>query len=354
MEFKKEMKNIQKALLTGCSYMMPLVVAGGISFAISLLGGTATDTGMAVANEFMANIKIIGQAGLFMMIPVMGAYVAYSIAGRPGLTPGFILAYIANGTVGETGAKSGFLGALVMGIIAGYFVRWMKNWKVPNSVKSIMPILIIPLVSTFILGILYIYIIAVPLGSLLNILVEFLTNLNGSNQIIFAIVLGAICEIDMGGPLTKTVTMFTIALISEGIYGPNGMYRVCVGIPPMAIMLSSMLFRNKWTDADRNAAKTAGLMGVFGLTEGAIPFAIADLKHILPANIIGCVVASVIACLTGVSSPVPHGSFITLPMVTNKVWFCIAIIVGTVVAAVLMGVFRKPVEDSVAKVETEA
>ena len=188
----------------------------------------------------------------------------------------------------------------------------------------------------------------------MNILVEFLTNLNGSNQIIFAIVLGAICEIDMGGPLTKTVTMFTIALISEGIYGPNGMYRVCVGIPPMAIMLSSMLFRNKWTDADRNAAKTAGLMGVFGLTEGAIPFAIADLKHILPANIIGCVVASVIACLTGVSSPVPHGSFITLPMVTNKFWFCIAIIVGTVVAAVLMGVFRKPVEDSVAKVETEA
>ncbi len=346
MDFKKEMKNIQKALLTGCSYMMPLVVAGGISFAISLLGGTATESGMVVANSFMANVKEIGKAGLFMMIPVMGAYVAYSIAGRPGLTPGFILGYIANNAIGETGAKSGFLGALLMGIIAGYFVQWMKSWKVPNYIKSIMPILIIPLVSTFTLGVAYIYIFAVPLQGLLNWLITVLTDLNGTNQLLFAIVIGAICEIDMGGPLTKTVTMFTIALISEGMYAPNGMYRVCVGIPPMAIMLSSMIFRNKWSDADRNAAKTAGLMGVFGLTEGAIPFAIADLKHILPANIIGCVVASVIACLTGVESAVPHGSFITLPMVTNKAGFCIAVVAGTVVAALIMGVLRKPVEET--------
>ena len=351
MNLKQELKNIQKALLTGCSYMMPLVVAGGISFAISLLGGTATDSGMVVANDFMANVKIIGQAGLFMMVPVMGAYIAYSIAGRPGLTPGFILGYIANNTVGETGVKSGFLGALVLGIIAGYFVKWMKGWKVPTYIKSVMPILIIPLLSTFIIGVVYIYVLALPLGALLNFLVEFLGDLNGTNQILFAVVLGAICEIDMGGPLTKTVTMFTIALISEGIYAPNGMYRVCVGIPPMAIWLSSVVFRNKWTDVDRTAAKSAGIMGVFGLTEGAIPFAIADLKHVLPANILGCIVGSVIACLTGVESPVPHGSFITLPMVTNKIWFCVAIVVGTVVAAVVMGLTKKPVEQIKAKNE---
>ena len=351
MNLKQELKNIQKALLTGCSYMMPLVVAGGISFAISLLGGTATDSGMVVANDFMANVKIIGQAGLFMMVPVMGAYIAYSIAGRPGLTPGFILGYIANNTVGETGVKSGFLGALVLGIIAGYFVKWMKGLKVPTYIKSVMPILIIPLLSTFLIGVVYIYVLALPLGALLNFLVEFLGDLNGTNQILFAVVLGAICEIDMGGPLTKTVTMFTIALISEGIYAPNGMYRVCVGIPPMAIWLSSVVFRNKWTDVDRTAAKSAGIMGVFGLTEGAIPFAIADLKHVLPANILGCIVGSVIACLTGVESPVPHGSFITLPMVTNKIWFCVAIVVGTVVAAVVMGLTKKPVEQIKAKNE---
>lgn len=345
MKFKDELKNIQKALLTGCSYMMPFVVAGGIIFAFSLFGANATNKGMTTANEFMENIKLIGKAGLFMMIPAMGGYVAYSIAGRPGLAPGFILGYIANGEIGTMGAKTGFLGALLMGIFAGYFALYLKNLKVPNYIKSIMPILIIPLLVTFSLGIFYIYIISVPMAGLLNFLISFLKNLSGANQIIFAIVIGAICEIDMGGPLTKTVTMFTIALISEGIYAPNGMYRVCVGIPPMAIMLSTILFKNKWSNADRQAAKTAGLMGVFGLTEGAIPFAIADLKTVLPANIIGCITGALIACLAGVESPVPHGSFITLPMVTNKVFFCIAIIVGTVVAALIMGLLKKPIEN---------
>lgn len=344
MKVKDELKNIQKALLTGCSYMMPFVVAGGIIFAISLFGANATDKGMATANGFMENIKLIGKAGLFMMIPAMGGYVAYSIAGRPGLAPGFILGYIANGEIGTSGAKTGFLGALLMGIAAGYFALYLKNLKVPNYIKSIMPILIIPLLVTFSLGIFYIYVVSLPMTSFLNFLISFLKNLSGTNQIIFAIVIGAICEIDMGGPLTKTVTMFTIALISEGIYAPNGMYRVCVGIPPMAIMLSTILFKNKWSNADRSAAKTAGLMGVFGLTEGAIPFAIADLKTVLPSNIIGCVIASLIACLAGVESPVPHGSFITLPMVTNKLWFCIAIVVGTVVSSIIMGILKKPVE----------
>ncbi len=347
--FKKELKTIQKALLTGCSYMMPVVVAGGLSFAISLLGGEATESGIVVASDFMANVKLIGKAGLFMMIPVFGAYVAYSIAGRPGLAPGFILSYIANDAVGSTGAKTGFLGAMVMGLLAGYMARWMKGWKVPESVKSVMPILIIPLLTTFVLGVIYIYVIAVPLGALLNTLITVLGNLNGANQILFAIVIGAICEIDMGGPLTKAVSLFCTALISEGIYTANGMFRVCVGIPPLAIFVSSLIFRNKWTDADRSAAKTAGVMGFFGLTEGAIPFAIADLKAVLPANIIGCVVGSVIACVTGVQSAVPHGSFVTLPMVQNKLWFVIAIVAGTLVAALIMGLIKKPIDNKVEK-----
>lgn len=353
--FKKELKNIQKALLTGTSYMMPMVVAGGILFSLSLLGGDATSTGIVVANPFMANLKTIGAAGLFMMIPVLAAYVAYSIAGRPGLVPGFILGYLANNTIGETGAKTGFLGALVLGIMAGYLVKWMKSWKVPSVIKSIMPILIVPVISTGVLGMFYIYCIANPMGSLINILMDFLTNLNGANQILFAVIIGAICEIDMGGPITKTVTMFTIALISEGVMGPNGIYRVCPGIPPMAIALSTIMFKNKWTSADRSAAKTAGIMGIMGITEGAIPFVIADLKHILPSTITGCVVAAVIASLTGVTSPVPHGSFITLPMVSGKVGFVVAIVVGTIVAAVMMGILKKPVEqEKIKKVEEKA
>lgn len=342
---KKELKNIQKALMTGTSYMMPMVVAGGVLFAISLIGGEATSSGMAVSNEFMANIKLIGSAGLFMMIPVLGAYIAYSIAGRPGLVPGFILGYIANNPVGSHELKTGFLGALVMGILAGYFVKWLKTIKVPQIIKSVMPILIIPVISTLVLGVLYIYIVATPIGALVTMLMNFLKNMSGTNQILFAIVLSAICEIDMGGPITKMVTMFTIALISEGQFAANGIYRVCPGIPPMAIFLSTILFKNKWSSADKEAAKAVGVMGIMGITEGAIPFLISDLKSILPSTVLGCIVAGLIASLTGVTSPVPHGSFITLPMVGNKLWFCIAIIAGTIVAAITMGILKKPVND---------
>lgn len=337
---KGELKEIQKALLTGVSYMMPVVVVGGILLAISLTAGKATPQGYVVTNPFMLNLNILGKAALSMMVPVMGAYIAYSIAGRPGLTPGLVLGYVANNTVGEAGAKTGFLGALLLGIAAGYFVKWMKSWKVPSYVKSIMPILIIPILSTAIIGLLYIYIIAVPLTLVTNGLLAFLKNLNSTNKILLAIVIGCMNAFDMGGPVTKTVTMFTIALMSEGIYGPNGIYRVCPGIPPMGILLSTMIFRNKWTDADRSAAKTTGLMGVFGITEGAIPFAVADIKHVLPATMIGTACGAIVAAIGNVQSPVPHGSFITLPVVQGKLWFTAAIIIGTVITAVLLGIFK--------------
>jgi PTS system fructose-specific IIC component len=345
-DFKSEMKNIQKSLLTGVSYMMPMVVVGGILLAVSLTTGQATKDGFAVTNPFMLNLNILGKAALAMMVPVLAGYIAYSIAGRPGLTPGFVLGYIANNTVGTSGAKTGFLGALLLGIVAGYFVRWMKSWKVHPSIRAIMPILIIPIVSTGVIGLLYIYIIAVPLTSFTNMLFAFLKNLNGTNKILLAIAIGLMNAFDMGGPVTKTVTMFTIGLMSEGIYGPNGIYRVCPGIPPMGIFLSTMLFRNKWTDADRAAAKTTGLMGFMGITEGAIPFVVADLKHTLPATMIGTAVGAVIAAIGNVESPVPHGSFITLPVVEGKLWFTIAIIVGTVVTAVLLGILKPRISEA--------
>jgi len=215
MTIKGEMKNIQKALLTGVSYMMPVVVAGGILLAISLVTGKATSEGYKVTNQFMLNLNLLGKSALAMMVPILGAYIAYSIAGRPGLTPGFVLGYVANNVVGTTGAKTGFLGALLLGLAAGYFVKWIKSWKVPAFVKSIMPILVIPILSTAVIGLLYIYVIAVPLTSLLNILLGFLTDLNGTNIVLLAIVIGFMVSFDMGGPVTKTVTMFTIALMSE-------------------------------------------------------------------------------------------------------------------------------------------
>lgn len=340
---KKELKTIQKALLTGTSYMMPIVVAGGVLFALGLIGGTPTDTGMEVANPFMGNIKMLGSAGLFMMIPILCAYIAYSVAGRPGLVPGFILGYICNTPVNNESVKTGFVGALIMGLAAGYFIRWMKSWNVNKYFKPIMPILIMPIVSVLVLGLLYVYVINGPVCWLVTVLMNFLEGLNGTNGLLFAIVLGAICEIDMGGPITKSVSMFTMALIAEGICGPNAMFRVCCGIPPMAICLSTFLFKNKWSQADRDAAEASGIMGIMGITEGAIPFAVQSPKIIIGSNIVGCIVGSVIAYLLNVQSPVPHGSFITLPMVTNKLGFTIAILAGVLVEAIMIGLWKKTV-----------
>jgi len=339
---KDELKQIQRALLTGVSYMMPFVVVGGLLLAISLSTGKSTSEGFVVSNQFMQNLKTLGNSAFTMMIPVLGGYIAYSIAGRPGLVPGMVLGYLANNPIGEIGAKSGFLGAMLLAIASGYLVKWIKTWKVHKAIKAIMPILIIPIVSTLSLGLIYIYFISVPLASMTNALVEFLGNLNGTNTILLAICIGFMNAFDMGGPVTKTVSMFTLALMNEGIYEPNGMFRITVAIPPIGIFLSTILFRNKWTDADRTAAASAGLMGCMGITEGAIPFVVADIKRVLPCTMIGAAVGAIIGGLSGVTSPVPHGGFITLPVVHNKPMFALGIIGGSLVTALLLGLVKKP------------
>jgi len=342
---KNELKTIQKALMTGVSYMLPFVVAGGILMSISFLGGTPTETGFKITNEFMQNLNLISKAGFAMMVPALGGYIAYAIAGRPALAPGFIVGFLANNPVGDSQVKAGFLGALLMGIIAGYVVKWMKTWKLPNSLKAMMPILIIPTVATLILGLIYVYIVSGPIVGLSELILKFLGDLSGSNLIVFAIIVGLICEIDMGGPITKTVTLFTIALMAEGNFIANGIYRVCPAIPPLAILFSVYLFKNKFTDADRTATQSAGIMGFVGITEGAIPFVVQDALRILPGTMIGCAVGAVIAALTGVASPVPHGGFITAPVVTNAVWYVVAQIVGALVGAVIIGLMRRKPEE---------
>ncbi len=177
MDFKKVLLDIRKAFLSGVSFMMPAVVAGGLMLAISLATGDMSDGALVVENEFMANVKVLGGAAFAMMIPILGGYIAYSIAGKPGLAPGMILAFLANNPISDSNpAKSGFLGAMLMGVAAGYFVKWIKGFKVPKTVKTIMPILIIPTVTVFVLGVTYIYLIATPLSSLMDTLTVFLGN----------------------------------------------------------------------------------------------------------------------------------------------------------------------------------
>ncbi len=341
-----ELKRIQKALMTGVSYMIPVIVAAGILLAFSFVGGTPTESGYVITNPFMQTLNLLGSAGFAMMVPVLGAYVAYSIAGRPGLAPGFILGYVANNPIGDTEVKGGFIAALLMGILAGYFVKWMKGWKVPAAIKPVMPILIIPTISVLVLGVVYVYVINTPIVIFSEWILSVVTAIQEQNVILLAVVLGLICEIDMGGPICKAVTIFSLAMIAEGNYEVNAMFFVCTSVPPLAILLSTFIFKNRWTENDRVQARSAGIMGFVGITEGAIPFVVQDALHILPGTMIGCAVASVVAALTGVSSPVPHGGIFPVLVAGNPIMYILAQVAGIVVGAIILGLLRKPVEEN--------
>lgn len=344
---KNILKDIQKHLLSGVSFMMPLVVAGGVILAISLLGATQTPKGLVPNGPIMLYLNQLGKAGMAMMLPVFSAYIAYSIAGKPGLSGGFILGFIANSNININGydVKAGFLGALILGLLSGYFAKYLKELKIVknHTLRTIMPILIIPILSVLILGLTYYLVIALPISLLMDLIVNTIKDLSAGNKAIFAIFMGSVAELDFGGPITKSVSMFTLAMINEGILEPNGIFRILVAVPPIGIFMATILAKNKFTLEERNNAKAVGLIGCLGITEGAIPYAIKDPKAIFPASIIGSIVAALIGAFYKVTCPVPHGGFIVLPVVGQKLAFVCAILIGSLVMALILKLLKKDV-----------
>lgn len=229
-----------------------------------------------------------------------------------------------------------------MGILPGYLVKWIILWKVPASLKAIMSVLIIPTVSVFVLGIIYVYLFNGPIVWLSESIIGLLGNLMQRNIILFAIFVGLVCEIDMGGAITKAVTIFSLALLAKGNIEANAIFFVCTSVPPLAILLSTYLFKDKWSQAERIQAKSAGIMGFMGITEGAIPFLVQNPLKILPGTMIGCAVASVVAALTNVGTYVPHGGFLPTPVTQNALWYVLAQVAGITVGAIILGLMKKP------------
>lgn len=333
-------KDLTKAFNSGVSYMLPAVVAGGIFLALALATGEATDEGMIVTNEFFQNIMTIGEAGFAMMIPILAGYIAYSLSGKPGIVPGMIAGYIANNEFGSDAVKTGFLGAMVLGVFAGYVVKWMKSWKVGNTIRTIMPIIIVPVFATFIVCIVYMYVLAVPLGALMTFLTEVLADLEGGNALLLGVVIGAMTAVDMGGPINKTASAFTLALMAEGIYGPNGAFRIAVAIPPLAMGISTLISRKKYTADEKNLGLSTIFMGLIGITEGAIPFAVKNLKVVLPAIIVGSAVGAGLGMIHGVECMVPHGGLIVIAAVNEKMWFVIDMFIGVAVSVAMLHFMR--------------
>jgi PTS system fructose-specific IIC component len=341
-------KDLLKAFNTGVSYFIPVVVIGGVFLAFSLASGTAGKNGMEVTNPFMQNLNLIGMAGINMMIPVLAAYIAYSLAGKPGLAPGFVLGYLVNNpvAVGDTKVSTGFLGAMIMAVVVGYFVKWMKTWKTNDTIRTIMPILIIPIFTSFVLGLFYIYVLAYPLSVVMNWLTDVLGSLQGGSAIVLGLVIGVMTAFDMGGPVNKTASTFTMALMTAGVYGPNGMFRVAVAIPPIACGLASFVAKNKFDDADRQMGISAIFMGCIGITEGAIPFAVKDFGHIIPGICVGSAVGAALAAAQGIECFVPHGGFIVAMATNNIPLFCLDIIIGSVVAAAIIVAMKPKLESN--------
>ncbi len=339
--FKTISKDLLKAFNTGVSYFLPAVVVGGVFLAAALATGDAGEGGMSVTSPFFANLLAIGSAGFAMMIPMLSGYIAYSLAGKPALAPGMIAGYIANNPIGENNVSTGFLGAMIVGILTGYIVKWMKTWKVSPTVKSIMPVLIVPMFSTFVVCMGYIYILANPLGYMMTGLTSMLSNLSGGSALLLGLVIGGMTAVDMGGPINKTASAFTMALMAEGMFGPNGAFRIAVAIPPLAMAVSTFISRRKYTTDEKQLGVTAGFMGLIGITEGAIPFAVKDIKRVLPAIIIGSAVGAGLGMLHGVECFVPHGGLIVIAAVNNPMWYAVDMFIGVAVAVAILH-FTKP------------
>lgn len=342
---------IYKHLMNGVSHMLPFVVGGGILIAIAfLIDGFSVDLNSLPADQ-RANFGTITQgAALFkgiggtafgFMLPILAGFIAMSIADRPGLAVGFVGGSIAaNGT-------SGFLGALVAGFVAGYIVNLLKKIfsKLPESLDGVKPVLLYPLLGIFLIGVIMQFVVEPPIGALNTAINNGLNGLNGASTVVLGVLLGGMMAIDMGGPVNKAAYVFGTASIAAGNY--NIMAAVMIGgmVPPLAIALATIFFKNKFTAEERKAGPTNFIMGLSFITEGAIPFAASDPLHVLPACAVGSAVAGGLSMAFGCTLMAPHGGIFVVPTIGNPLMYLVALVIGSFIACGLLGLLKKKVSE---------
>lgn len=330
---RKHLLDIKKHLLTGVSYMIPLVVAGGILVAVSFLVGGYN--GFEVEGSAADYLMRIGGGALGFIIPVLAAYIAYSIADRAGIAPGLVAGAAA------VAVNSGFLGGIVGGLMAGYLVYFLRKVKVPNVLKPIMGILVIPVVSTLVVGLLMYLVIGTPIAAAMSALQQWLEGMGTANLIVLGAILGAMQAIDMGGPIDKTAYAFGLAMLASEQYLPMAAIMVGGMVPPIALSIAAKLRPAKFSPAERKHADAAWLMGLSFITEGAIPFASADPLHVIPAQVVGSAVAGALSMAFGCALRAPHGGIFVLPLIEKPVLFLVALAAGIVVTTILVVLLKK-------------
>lgn len=333
---KEQLRILKKHILTGTSHMIPFIVAGGILFSLAVMlnpeGAATPETG------WLAGLAQIGLGGLTLFIPVLGGYIAYSIADKPGLAPGMIGAYLAR----EMGA--GFLGGMAAGLIAGVVVKELKRIKLPIALKTLGSIFIYPLVGTLVTGGIIVWGIGGPIAALMNGLTAWLSGLGDVGKVPLASILGAMTAFDMGGPINKVATLFAQTQVDTLPYLMGGV-GVAICTPPIGMGIATLLAPKKYNVEEKEAGKAALLMGCVGITEGAIPFAANDPLRVIPSLIVGAVAGNIIPFLTGVLNHAPWGGIIVLPVVEGKIWYLISVLAGGFVTAVMVNLLKKDYVD---------
>lgn len=342
---------IYKHLMNGVSHMLPFVVGGGILIAIAfLIDGFSVDLNSLPADQranfgtitqAAAMFKGIGGTAFGFMLPILAGFIAMSIADRPGLAVGFVGGSIAaNGT-------SGFLGALVAGFVAGYIVLLLKKVfsKLRESLDGMKPVLLYPLLGIFLVGVIMQFVVEPPIGALNTAINNGLNGLNGASAVVLGVLLGGMMSVDMGGPVNKAAYVFGTASIAAGNY--NIMAAVMIGgmVPPIAIALATIFFKNKFTAEERKAGPTNFIMGLSFITEGAIPFAASDPLHVLPACVVGSAVAGGLSMAFGCTLMAPHGGIFVVPTIGNPLMYLVALVIGSFIACGLLGLLKKKVSE---------
>lgn len=340
-EDKESRTGVYKHLMTGVSFMIPFVVAGGLLIALGFaIGGIYV---YKVPGSFGETLFTTGKAAFELMIPVLAAYIAFSIADRPAIVPGMVGGYLAHSN------GSGFLGAIIAGFAAGYIVLGIKKYiNPPKAIQGLMPVLIIPLLSTVIIGLGMFYIVGKPVSWANTNLAAWLNSLSGTNAALLGIILGLMMAFDMGGPVNKAAYTFATATLATSGGNSTIMAAVMAAgmVPPLALALATVLAKNKFTKAEQEAGKAAWALGISFITEGAIPFAAADPLRVIPSMMIGSAITGGLSMAFGCGLAVPHGGIwvLLIPNVVTSLFpYIISIVVGTVVGAILVSSLKKKV-----------
>ncbi|GAA0177880.1 fructose-specific PTS transporter subunit EIIC [Clostridium sediminicola] len=339
-EKRNQRTGAYKHLMTGVSFMIPFVVAGGILIAISFIFGIEA---FKEEGTFAAAMMSIGGGGAFgFMVPILAGYIAFSIADRPGLVPGMVGGYLSS----QLGA--GFLGGILAGFLAGYTVYYLKKYiKLPRAMEGLMPVLILPVLSTFIVGVIMIYVLANPIKAINDGLNGWLASLSGTNAVLLGTILGLMMAFDMGGPVNKAAYAFATGTLVAGEPSMIMAAVMAAGMtPPLGLALATILAKDKFTTQEKEAGKAAWALGISFITEGAIPFAAADPIRVIPSIMVGSAVTGALSMLFKCGLAVPHGGIFVLPIpnaVTGLPMYAVSIAIGTVVTALMLSTLKKKI-----------